>query len=118
MQNSLDGLLQSACDAELMVLHLSFVKRGVCKLSPGKRFRIEHAEHDAAPFDEIDRAHEPGAGREILRSRKCAKAALDEAHIRAQWHRYSRLTEEISEHPRGIVPACVLKVEKYDAAIA
>src|SRR5882757_5238463 len=117
MQGSLEGLMQSACNGQLMAFDLGFVKRRVGKLPPGKRFWIKDAEHDAAPFDDVDGAHQHGARGEVLRTGKNAKAALDELRVKAQRHWNGSLAEEVPEHAGWIVPACILEVEEHDAAI-
>src|SRR5215510_6468361 len=117
MQGLPEGIVQSARDVQLMTLDRRLVKRGVGELAPGEDLRIEHAEHDAAPFDEVDRAHQRGARGKVLGARKRAQAALDKARAKAQRHRYGGLGEEISEHARRIVPAGVLEIEEHDAAV-
>src|SRR5215510_8640371 len=117
MQSLLEGGVQSAREAQLMTLDRRLVKRGVGELAPGEDLRIEHAEHDAAPFDEVDRAHQRGARGKVLGASKRAQAALDKARAKARRHRYGGLGKEISDHPRRIVPAGILEIEEYDAAI-
>src|ERR1035438_5704316 len=117
MSRRFQRLIKSVCLGKLGSLERSLVQVRVGELSPGHVHRQEDIECNAAPLDSIQGAKQFGASNQLCRSSKRRDARLDKVPEKICRNRHRKLREKISRHLGGVVPPCVLEVEKADVSI-